>query len=211
MADGGRYGRLASRRGVRRPFAISLKGQDKGPRLVHAWAQELDITMRVPLSALALSISFGLASAGAADQWQSVRDPAGAWSIEFPQSPTVQHDTTKASGHATPYAQYAVDLGESALIFMDSDFSTTPHDGLKAIKGGAKAVEKGKTVISDAAETLDGHAGRSIKMSDGEHLFTDRIFYVNDHLYQAITVLPQTPSTDQSAAADHFNRTFHLK
>jgi hypothetical protein len=204
-------GGLASQHRGRRPFAISLKRQDKGPPLVHSCAQELGITMRVLMSALALLISFGLAVAGAADKWQSVRDPVGAWSIEFPQSPTVEHNATKTSGHATPYAQYAIDLGESALIFMDSDFSATPHDGLKAIRGGAKAVEKGKTVVSDAAETLDGHVGRSIKMSDGEHLFTDRIFYVNDHLYQAITVLPLTPSSDQSALADRFNSSFHLK
>ncbi len=182
-------------------------------------AQVWDQVMRLVIIALALlSLAAGpapkpgaaatpVAMPAASGDWQVFRDPAGAFSAEFPQTPSTQKQTSGAVATTV----YAVNIGTSALMVIVSDMSSLSLDAKRATESAIASLLQAKTPIGNKAIKLGRHAGRVVTASDTNTLYTDQIYFFNHHLYQAISARPNAPTAEEAARAEHFNKSFRLK
>lgn len=149
----------------------------------------------------------------AADTWSTFRDPASAFTVDMPGTPTVSPDSTKtADGGNVPILSYVIDRGTSAMIVMVADFTALTVDPGKAIDGGVSAIaSSGKTIQSNELDQLDGQVGRSITFVDAQNnQYADRVFFFNGRLYQVLTVLPPNGETAAKDAVKRFSASFHF-
>lgn len=159
-------------------------------------------------------ITFLSSPALADDAWVQLRDPAGVFTVSFPASPTVISDSTVANNGATiPITEYMLDHGEMALIVMVGDFTNQTVDPEAALNGAVNGVQsEGRTLQSDTTDPLDGQLGRSVVFIDSAgKRYTDRIFFIEGYMYQAITALPGNPTDEQSNIVARFNQSFHFQ
>jgi hypothetical protein len=161
----------------------------------------------------AVIAAFLLTAASAEDVWSTFRDPAGAYSVEMPGTPTVSTQSTKAGdGKDIPIVIYTVDRGSAADIVMVADFTGYEVDPGKAIDNGVATISaSGKTIQTNTIDQLDGQVGRNIGFvdPDGDH-YTDRIFFVNSKLYQVMTVIAANNDPAQKESAGRFSASFHF-
>jgi hypothetical protein len=139
--------------------------------------------------------------------WQTVRDPAGVFSAEFPEAPATQKQT--AGQVATTV--YAVNNGSWALMVIVSDMSALALDAKQATESAMASIAQGKTPLSNKPIKLGKHAGRVVTAADANTLYTDQMYFFNHRLYQAISARPKTATSEETARADHFHKAFRLK
>ncbi len=172
--------------------------------------------MRIAVAAIVAVLCFGPAfgqDAQVADNWSEFRDPTGAFSVQFPQPPTVESDaTTGHDGSKVSMTEYLVDRGSMALIVMVGDFTAQSVDPQNAVEGAVHGTQSGNRILlTDQVDDLDGQSGRSLTLTDpdGDQL-TDRIFFVDGRLYQTITVLPKDASPAEVETVAHFSQSLHF-
>ena len=154
-------------------------------------------------------VSFAVLNAPAlADEtWLSFRDPLGGFTVELPGTPTVTHTSSKsADGHDVNTATFDVLRPNYEVTMVD-----THGDGVQLDPG--QAIDAGATVfktlvvqfVADSIVTIDGEVGREIVGidKDGNRL-DERLFALNNHLYQVITVTPKDDDDSRSAVIAHF-------
>lgn len=166
-------------------------------------------------SLLAVCAAFALALAStsaAAENWKKFTDPAGAFSLDVPQQPKVESGTSTNNGHPVPHTNYMIDRGDSAMLMMDSDFSSMKVDPVHGLDGSVANMQtNGRVLLTDVKVTLDGHKGRDVTLTDPEgRILFDRMFFFNNHLYQAITVVPKDASAAQRATVAHYAKSLHF-
>lgn len=161
------------------------------------------------LIAAALALS---ASAANAAGWTKFTDPAGAFTLEVPETPKVDTGSSNNQGHAVPHTNYMIDRGDSAMLMMVSDFSGLKVDPVTGLDGSVANMQtSGRVLVSDVKVMLDGHPGRDVTLTDQQgHILFDRLFFFNNHLYQAITVLPQNPTPAQRAMVTRYAKSLHF-
>ena len=170
--------------------------------------------MRVLLAALPLLVLATLPAS--ASSWMAFRDPAGAFSVDMPATPTVGHDSVpnKVDGTTVDMLEYSVDRGTSAMVIIISDMTRYPNADSGKVIDGAVGGAKGTAaqVLSDTISTVDGQVGREVLMidKDNNHI-DDRIFFVNHKLYQVMYVLPTSPSAAETSDALRYSSSFHFR
>jgi hypothetical protein len=172
----------------------------------------LGIIMKTAVIAVALCLA---ASASLADEtWLAFRDPGGAFTVEFSGTPTVGHSPSKTpNGLDMDTATYDVSKTDYELTIADTFGPQVQLDPGRAIDGSVEGF-KGEVaqVVSDSISTLDGQVGREVVGidKDGDTMH-DRIYVVNNHVYQVMTV---TPKSVTGGAVDpvlkHFAESFHF-
>jgi hypothetical protein len=95
---------------------------------------------------------------------------------------------------------------------MVGDYTAYNLDGRNVIKGAIGGIsEIGNKVQSSAPDILDGQDGRKISFVDGKGLrYTDRLFFVNNRLYQIMTVVASNADSVQQNNDARFNASFHF-
>lgn len=165
--------------------------------------------MRMLLGAAFIALLFTPALAG--DSWSTFRDPGGVFAVDMPGTPTVSADKTKAGdGSDVPILSYVIDRGTSAMIVMVGDFTGFTVDPGKAIDNGVASILASKTAQSNKIDQLDGQVGRNLLFADAENQYTDRIFFVNNKLYQVLTVVPRSGDAAEKTVAARFSASFHF-
>jgi hypothetical protein len=165
--------------------------------------------MRTVMIALALALSVGAAVADS--KWQTFHDPKGAFTVDLPGTPAVQGGQIPTNAGAIPAAAYTVNLGTLGTVVSDADFSGSNVDRDKALQGSVDAMKSGKTVLSESEDKLDGVSGRALKLQKDNRLLSVRVFFVRDHLYQAMALVGSTqPTAEQSAIVERFLKSFHF-
>lgn len=170
------------------------------------------------LSVLAISILFVLTtSLQAATPKTPIRTLApytsriGAFSVLMPGSPTYKTETVKTDNGPVVLHKYIAEAqnGNHAYLVAYSDFSGridptylfnyTRQDALNIIKG---------RVISERPTSLDGYPGRVLKMENGEHTVTMKMYLVGKRFYKQIFVM--TKGMNYPAEADRFFASFKV-
>ncbi len=158
-------------------------------------------------SYLLLVLSLAL-PAQALETWTTFKDKAAVFSIEVPVAPKVEHYKTKmedGSGRELPTSTYTVDRGEVAMMVMVGDLLDIDKDHALILDDTVAGVAADKTLISKVNDTLDGHVGRHVKISDKDgNLYNDRIFLIDGKLYQLLTVEYPTASPEKRAEVERF-------
>ena len=156
-----------------------------------------------------------LASPAAADPWVKYTDPQGHFKISFPFAPLVARSTTTTDDGATVrIVQYEANEYRVSLMLMVSDFSgqkIDPQGGLDLVI--AKLSTSSDYIMENSQnDALDGRVGRFFSMiekSSGIRL-TDRMFFFDNHLYQAMTGTIPNARPGDIADAKRFRESLHF-
>ncbi|HJW42375.1 MAG TPA: hypothetical protein VJ476_14255 [Rhizomicrobium sp.] len=150
--------------------------------------------------------------AWAAD-WTTFTDASGTLSLSVPQSPVYSSGSTRrADGGTATTAEYTIDKGNSTMMALIGDFTGMVIDPATARDRAVGGMQtEGRTLLSDQTVTIDGHAGRDVKLTDAAgDAITDRAFFFGDHLYQIITVTTKTATADQVSDAARYAASLHF-
>ena len=149
----------------------------------------------------------------AAQDWQTFNDPTGMFSISVPLPMTASNSaTTRTDGTVVKVIVYDLDLGaDDEMMVRVADFTGQNVDPASAVEGALNGLNKKYTVVSHVPVMLDGHDGEDVILTDaGGVRYTDRIFFMEDHLFQALTVNPKDPTAEQSAIMARFGQSLHF-
>ncbi|MBI1211740.1 MAG: hypothetical protein GC190_09780 [Alphaproteobacteria bacterium] len=152
------------------------------------------------------------AAARAAEQWQTFKDPDGVFSVDFPGTP----DTTTSPGSndiekiRPPSVRYMATSGAIAFVVSVADYSKTWMQPENAVDGAADGITNNGTILTDTTVTRDGHKGRSVAAADQTSTTSALIFSFGGRVYQVLVVTPNSPTLEQQATIDRFNRSFHF-
>ena len=169
--------------------------------------------MRLATLAAVFILALAAVPAAAADDWQTFNDPTGQFSISVPQPMTASNSTTtRHDGSVVKVIVYDLSLAaEDELMVRVADFTGQNVDPASAVEGALNGLSNSYTVISHVPVVLDGHAGEDVVLTDAAGLhYTDRIFFMEDHLFQALTVNPKNATADQAARAARFSQSLHF-
>ena len=169
--------------------------------------------MRLATLAAVFVLAQAAVPALAADDWQTFNDPTGMFSIAVPQAVTASNSaTTRADGTVVKVIVYDLTFAaDDELMVRVADFTGQNVDPARAVEGALNGIMKKYTVVSHVPVTLDGHTGEDVILTDAEGLhYTDRIFFMEDHLFQALTVNPVNPTAEQSAIVARFGQSLHF-
>ena len=171
------------------------------------------------LAAIFVSLLVPAASAQApapapAPSWSTFADPDGAFTVDVPQPPTPSHtDEPQSDGSKIVTAKYMVDRGAVAMLVEVSHFEGVQLDPAAALDGAVKGTEsEGRTLISDDQIVLAGHPGRSLVLRDGQgNTLTDKMFFFDNALFQAITVVGKDSPDDDRVMVVRFSGSFRFQ
>ena len=158
-------------------------------------------------------VALVLTPAFAEDAWTNYRDEAGTFTMEMPSMPALTTTSSKtADGREIVIRSFTLSRGDSAFVVMVGDYTAYNLDGRNVIKGAIGGIsEIGNKVQSSAPDILDGQDGRKISFVDGKGLrYTDRLFFVNNRLYQIMTVVASNADSVQQNNDARFNASFHF-
>lgn len=171
--------------------------------------------MRLATLMASCILALALVPAAAADDWQTFSDPTGLFSVSVPQPMSASNDTTKRSdGTEIGVIVYDLNLGaDDELMVRIADFTGRNLDPDKAVEGAVNGMRNaGYALISSTPDNLDRHTGVNATLTDNAGLqYTDRIFFIEDHLFQALTVVPKDVTEDQTARALRFSQSLHFR
>jgi hypothetical protein len=91
------------------------------------------------------------APAGAADRWQTFKDPSGVFSVEVPNAPDkdVSAGSNLDGTVKPPSTRYMATDGPIAFIVSVTDYSQTWMQPENAVEGAADGITHNGTVLSD--------------------------------------------------------------
>ncbi len=162
---------------------------------------------------LGLSAFLPLPALADAPNWTIYTDPDGIFTAEVPQPPVLSTaEQDNLNGVKVEVKKYLVDRGSSALIIIVSRYEGLDIDDETALDRSVKGTQtEGRTLDSDDPVVVSGHTGRSLVLRDTSgNLLTDRLFFFDHTLYQAITsVVPGTPD-DVKSEANRFAQAFQF-
>jgi hypothetical protein len=171
--------------------------------------------MRVALLAAVFVLAQAAVPAVAADDWQTFYDPTGMFSISVPQPMTASNDTTTIKdGTGIKVIVYDLPHAENdELMVRIADFTGQNLDPANAVQGALNGMgNAGYTIISQVPVSLEGHMGEDATLTDKDGLqYIDRVFFLENHLFQALTVNPKDATPDQSAMASRFSQSLHFR
>jgi hypothetical protein len=165
------------------------------------------------LAMLATVLALAAVPAHAVESWQTFADPTGVFSIAVPAPMTATNaTTTRHDGSVVKVIVYDVRWGEDdELMVRIADFTGEKLAPADAVQMAFNGIAASYTVVSHAPVTLDGHDGQDAVLTDRDGLqYTDRIFFMDDHLYQALTVVPKDATSEQAARAARFSRSLRF-
>jgi hypothetical protein len=159
------------------------------------------------------AMAFALLATPAAADWLPFSEATSGFSVEFPGTPTISHDTSQKDKDGAPIdtTTYIVSPDNDTALMIDvTDLTKDTVDGGKAIDGAVNAISKDNKKLSDAIVQVDGQAGRAVELEITGSLVDDEIFFVNGRLFQVLTVRSPTASGDIVAEVKHFEQSFHF-
>lgn len=149
----------------------------------------------------------------AQDSWSTFRDPEAIFSVDVPGTPTVTASTTKGDdGADIKMVTYMVDRQTLAMAVIVGDFSGRNLDPGKAIDAAVNGLQRKNGPLSaNNIDQVDGQVGRSVSMIDADgDAITDRIFFVNAKLYQALAVTSKDATQEEKLDAQRFSASLHF-
>ena len=171
------------------------------------------VLMRLATFVAFFCLALGTVPASAGDDWQTFNDPTGMFSISIPQPMAASNDTvTRKDGSVVKVIVYDLSLtAEDELMVRVADETGQNVDEAGAVESALNGLAGAYTIVSHVPVTLGGHNGEDVILTDakGRH-YTDRIFFMEGHLFQAITATPKVPTADQSAMASRFSQSLHF-
>ena len=167
--------------------------------------------MKTALIAFALCLG---ATAALADMtWSAFNDPNGAFTAEFCARVSISHVADKtADGLDMTIAIYSVSRPGFETVIEDMSGPKVHPDPVRAVDDVARGFKESLTqVASDTISTVDGWAGRDVigTNADGDTM-RDRIYVVNNHVYQVMTRAPLLARGAADPVLAHFMDSFHF-
>ena len=157
--------------------------------------------MRKPVLSLCLLFAAEALTPAWAQDWQTYREPQGAFSAAFPGTPDVSGQTYKlADGTALPAKLYDARDGKSEFRILVVDFSGAKLQGDAAVNQViARLAESGKIDV-DVNARINRNWGRELSVSnkDGGRTVL-AVFFVGGHLFQLEGVIH--PGGDMTSPA----------
>jgi len=170
--------------------------------------------MRIAAFAAVFVLAQAAVPAVADDDWQTFNDPTGLFSVSVPQPMTASNDTTaRKDGTRIKVIVYDLTRTEDEMMVRIADFTGQNLDPANAVQSALNGMSSaGYTIISQVPVSLDGHMGEDAALTDKDGLqYTDRVFFLEGHLFQALTVNPKSATQDQSAATLRFSQSLHFR
>jgi hypothetical protein len=139
--------------------------------------------------------------------WKTFAPEGGNFSVLMPGEPQDASHTRKTpQGNLTSHLYLYSSKGTAyAVSYLDrpaSKDTATPEQILDSMRDAEVAKSGGKLLGTSSIKLPSGAPGREIQVSitqgDGKHAMRDRIFLVNNRLYQVMAVVP----SDQLDAPD---------
>jgi hypothetical protein len=170
-----------------------------------------EVFMRIAgILALALLTA---APAAAEDTWSTFTDPAGVFRIEMPQEPvaiTGTHPTP--DGRTAKGETYVVNRGATGMMVKVDDYVGPPQDPAVLLERGVAGLQlHDRKLVSDASITIGGHVGRAVALvaATGARM-TDRLFFIDNRIYQMLTTVPANASKDQVDMVERCAASLHF-
>lgn len=166
------------------------------------------------LSILLFAAQILAVTAAHAASWVKFNDPNGHASVEFPIAPTATSATvTNKFGQVSPRVDYGVteDNNKVGMLLMVIDFTKMNITDQVALDQAVAAAASAFNLQTTDTITIDGYPGRylaGIEPKSGVH-FTDKLSFVDHHLYQAITTV-EDPSADDASDVKRFSDSLHF-
>ena len=140
--------------------------------------------------------------------WMQVTPVGAGFTAQMPGF--AEHTATPvatAMGNITMHT-YMVDSGRFTYAVFTGDFPYAPANVRQTLDGVRDGNARGGRVVEEREFTFEGHTGRSVTIEKDGALIFNRIFMVNNRLYQVMFGMRK--SDDVPESANKFITSFRL-